>query len=222
MTVSNAVPSHPYGTIEHMFGTLRDMVASALRARHGERMVVAMSIEAGYDEAKFAELLLYVAERLKDDPEGGAVKLNKALWRADTACVRMHGRSITGASYQKLTHGPAPRRLVPVRNALLQRGDAVLKEDWYGGYRQHRLIPIRPADIAVLSEEERAIVDQVVGSIRGKSASQLSAESHNEMGWKMVDYGDTIPISSAYLADETPVTPAMREHARTLAERHGR
>jgi hypothetical protein len=29
-----------------------------------------------YDEREFAELLLYAAGRLEDDPAGGAVKLN--------------------------------------------------------------------------------------------------------------------------------------------------
>lgn len=174
-----------------------------------------------YDERKFTELLLYVASKLTDDPEGGAVKLNKALWWAETAHVRMYGRSISGARYQKLQQGPAPRRLLPVREGLVERGEAVLREGWYRGYRQHRLIPQRPADVSVLSAEELEIVDQVLEAIRGKTAGELSSESHTEMGWKMVDVGEDIPMSSAYLADEVVVTPAMREHARAIANRLG-
>lgn len=36
-----------------------------------------------YDEQKFTEALLYVAKALEDDPAGGAVKINKALFNAD-------------------------------------------------------------------------------------------------------------------------------------------
>jgi hypothetical protein len=185
-------------------------------------MAPQMTAEPGYDEAKFTELLVYVAEQLGDDPEGGATKVNKALWWAECAHMRMYGRSISGADYQKLRQGPAPRRLLPVRAALIERGDAVLEDSWYAGFRQHRLIAKRAADLSVLSDAERDIVDQVIAAIKGKNATELSMQSHNEMGWKMVDYGETIPMSSAYLADTTPVTPQMREHARRLAQRLGR
>jgi hypothetical protein len=59
-----------------------------------------MAADQSYDEAKFTELLLYVARHLHDDPEGGAIKLNKALWWAECASMRMYGRSISGAEYQ--------------------------------------------------------------------------------------------------------------------------
>ena len=65
-----------------------------------------------YDEDKFGEVLLYVAKALQDDPAGGAIKINKALFNADFGHMRAHWRPITGAEYQKLPYGPAPRRLV--------------------------------------------------------------------------------------------------------------
>jgi hypothetical protein len=45
-----------------------------------------------YDEAKFTELLLYVADRLRVDRAGGATKLNKVLFFADS-CPRTSNRS---------------------------------------------------------------------------------------------------------------------------------
>ena len=79
-----------------------------------------------YDEAKFAELLLYVARRLDGDPAGGAVKLNKVLFYAEFAHVRAHGQPISGAEYEKLENGPAPRRLLPVRRDPQRRNDQVI------------------------------------------------------------------------------------------------
>jgi hypothetical protein len=187
-------------------------------ARSSATMSRGMQTEA-YDEKKFTELVVYVASKLEDDPEGGAVKLNKTLWWAETAHVRMHGRSISGARYQKLPQGPAPRRLLPVRDALVETGEAELQQRWYRGYRQDRLIPRRPADLSVLTTDEVEIVDQVLGATRGKTATELSAMSHDEMGWKMVDIGEDIPFSSAYLADDVVVTPAIRERARAFAAR---
>ena len=77
-------------------------------------------MKTSYDEHKFTELVLHVAARLQDDHSGGATKLNKVLFFADFAHVRRTGAPITGAAYQKLDHGPAVRRLRPVRDRLVR------------------------------------------------------------------------------------------------------
>jgi hypothetical protein len=77
--------------------------------------------------------VLYVAQRLEDDPAGGAIKLNKALYYAEFGHVRVHGGPITGADFQRLRWGPAPRRLLPLRAQLIEQGKAQLVEDDYLG-----------------------------------------------------------------------------------------
>ena len=174
-----------------------------------------------YDEQKFAELVLYVAHRLVDHPEGGAVKLNKTLWWAECAHMRTYGRSITGAEYQRLPNGPAPRRLLPVRNRLLESGAASMEPSIYMGKQQQRLVPTRQADLSLLSSEETALVDQVIREIKGRNATELSQESHLEIGWRAVEDGETIPIETAFLADAVVLTPANRARAQQLADSHG-
>ena len=171
-----------------------------------------------YDERKFTELLLYVAKRLRGDPSGGAIKVNKVLFFAEFAHVRAHGRPITGADYQKLRFGPAPRRLIPVRDHLVDSGQARLLEEEYLGYRQARLIPLREPDLSLLTAEEIETVDQALAEVEGTTGTRLSELSHEEMGWKMVDEGETIPFEAAYLKPPV-VTPAMREHTARLAAR---
>src|SRR5687768_11986209 len=107
-----------------------------------------------YDEAKFTEMVLYVAARLRDDRSGGATKLNKVLYFADFAHVRRHGRPISGADYQKLPQGPAPRRLKPVRQRLVDAGDATVETEDFLGYQLHRLVPGREADVSLFDEHE--------------------------------------------------------------------
>jgi uncharacterized phage-associated protein len=173
------------------------------------------------DERKLGELLLYVAKRLEDDPAGGATKVNKVLYFAEFAHVRAHGRPITGVEYQKLEHGPAPRRLVPLRRGLEEHGHAAVVDETYLGYVQKRLIAKRDADLSIFSPEERVIVDQVIDALHGRRARDVSELSHDEVGWQMVDVGETIPYEAAYLRQPV-VTPAVRRHAAALAERMGR
>ncbi len=173
------------------------------------------------DEEKLAELILYIAERIEDDPTGGATKINKILYFSEFAHVRAHGAPITGVRYQKLPRGPAPRRLRPIRDQLIANGDAELRIDTYFGYPLHRLVAKRRADPSRFEQSERDTVDQVIDALRGKTADEVSKMSHRDKAWDIVDLYDDIPFASAFLASESVVTKATRNHAEELAERLG-
>jgi len=69
-----------------------------------------------YNEEKLAELILYVCHKSEADERFGATKLNKILFYSDFAAYRQLGQPITGADYQNLEEGPAPRKLPPIRS----------------------------------------------------------------------------------------------------------
>jgi hypothetical protein len=176
---------------------------------------------AVYDEAKFTEMLLYVADRLQPDRAGGATKLNKVLFFADFAHVRRTGAPITGAEYQKLAQGPAPRRLKPVRDALLANGQARVAREEFLGYELQRLVPLRPANAAVFSEAELETIEQVLADLDGLNARQVTDLSHEEAGWRLVADGEVIPYDAALVGARQVSTPASRRLEREVAERHG-
>lgn len=178
-------------------------------------------MEQEYDERKFRELLVLVAARLVDDEAGGATKLNKILYFADFAHIRRTGRSITGAAYQKLTNGPAPRKLIPVRKELLRAGEATLEERDFLGYKQNRLIPKRSADESVFDDDELRTIDDVLSDLEGMNAREVSDLSHEEAGWRLTEEGETIPYTAALIPREQPLTPTAAAQAAAVAERYG-
>ena len=179
------------------------------------------SMELAYDERKFTELLVHIADRLGADSAGGATKLNKVLFFAEFTHVRRCGRPISGAEYQRLPNGPAPRRLLPVRQRLLDAGDAKLVEAPFLGYRQQRLVPLRPADLSVFGAEELETIDSVLDDLAGLTARQVSDLSHDEAGWRHAADGETIEYFMAFVAREQIVTPTVRNQAFAVAERYG-
>ncbi|MGE0000293.1 MAG: Panacea domain-containing protein [Ilumatobacteraceae bacterium] len=174
-----------------------------------------------YDERKFTELLVYVASRLRSDRSGGATKLNKILFFADFAHVRRTGAPITGAMYQKLEHGPAARRLRPVRDQLIANGEAELRDEEFLGYQQHRLVTRREPDLTVFTDDELATIDKVLADLDGLNARQVSDLSHEEAGWRLVDFGDDIPYEAALVGARQIATPTTRRLEREAAERLG-
>ena len=159
--------------------------------------------------------------RLRSDRAGGATKLNKVLFFADFTHVRRCGQPITGAEYQKLPYGPAPRRLMPIRKALVASGDAALVEEQFLGRAQHRLVPNRRADLGHFSDDELATIDSVLEDLAGLTGTQVSDLSHEEAAWRHTDFDATIPYELALVPKEQVVTPTVRRLAEEVAARYG-
>jgi hypothetical protein len=175
------------------------------------------------DERKFRELILYIAQRCVDDPGFGATKLNKLLFHADFLAYGQLGQPITGVEYMKLRNGPAPRRLVPVRDSMVEGGEIhIWKRPQSPTHRpQERILPEREPDLSVFSPQEVALVDLLIQNFWGQSGEQMSQLTHGYRGWRIArSERDTIPYGAVFLSDEPP-TDYDREHARELIERHG-
>ena len=178
-------------------------------------------MDVAYDESKFVEMVLHVAERLQDDCAGGATKLNKILFFAEFTHLRRHHQVISGCEFQKLTHGPAPRQLVPVRRQLLESGAAELVEEDFLGRPQHRLVPIREADLEVFADEELQTIEDVLTQLAGMTGTQVSELSHQEPGWRLTEVGETIPFSTAFLDYQQIQTPTSARLSKSVARRYG-
>ena len=179
-----------------------------------------------YNAEKLKGLVLYVADRSRDDPYFGATKLNKILYYADFRAYRELGHSITGADYQKLPEGPAPRELMRARQQLLNEGRITIEHRPVFNYIQQRIVPVKPIENpeSLFSPDELAIVDDVLFSLRGKTGTEVSEMSHAEAGWKLVDYYQSIPYKTAWIAPkgEEPNEEALAIARDALAEHTSR
>jgi hypothetical protein len=95
----------------------------------------------------------------------------------------------------------------------------VPRVDEYFGRAMHRLEPQRSARTEVFEPDELKIVDQVIDALWGKTATEVNRLSHDEKGWQMVEEGETIPYSAAFLSTTFRPTAAVREHAEQLSVR---
>ena len=110
------------------------------------------------NEEKLKELLVYVALCSEGDESFGAVKLNKLLFLSDFLAYLRLGNAITWAEYQALPNGPAPTRLVPIREELQSEGSIAERPENYFGYEKKRTLALRRPDLKLFSSEEIDIV----------------------------------------------------------------
>lgn len=174
-----------------------------------------------FNASKFKELMLYVAERSTADERFGATKLNKILFFSDFLSYGLGGAPITGATYQKLERGPAPKQLKPTAREIVdERSGMFIKRPWFN-YTQTVLIPMRPANRHLFSAEEIDLVDDVIRDLEPRDASEASKLSHDRYeGWQIANIGEVIPYEAVFLSTRKPTSVDI-ERAQELARKYG-
>ena len=152
-----------------------------------------------FDATKFRQLMLYIADRSKEDPWFGATKLNKILYFCDFRAFAELGRPITGATYMRLSEGPVPRELMSQRKAAIEDEEARIEQRRVFKFTQHRLIPTEPVNLSAecFSHEEQEIIEDTIKFLSPLTAKDVSDLSHQEPGWIMAEHKEPIPYETA-------------------------
>lgn len=166
-------------------------------------------------DTKLRELILYVCQKSKGDERFGMTKLNKILFFADFQAYVKLGKAITGQEYQCLKFGPAPRRMLPNLEVLTADSDLQITHQEFGGTTQKVPVALRHANLGMFSAEEIALVDNVIHEHRRSTARNVSDLSHQFLGWKLADEGETIPYSVG-LVGVRELTPDEVKHGLQL------
>lgn len=173
------------------------------------------------DEAKLAEMILYVSKKCADDPCFGATKLNKILYFSDFLHYGDYGKPITGVEYQKLQYGPAPRRLVPVRDRLVENGELGIQPiGLRSGCVQHKPVNLREPDLGLFTGTEIAEVDAVIEALRDHDSDTVSELSHRMVGWQIAEERETIPYSTVFISNPK-LSEVEIERGLEIAAKHG-
>jgi len=154
---------------------------------------------APFDQHKFDELVLHVAELSSDDVTFGKTKLNKIMYYVDFYAYGVTGKSITGATYQRRQFGPVPKQIAAARQRLVASGRVRFDEISYFGRPLERMTPLEGADVSAFTLGELQLISEVVRGLRDLNGSQASEMSHQEVGWILAADGETIPYETVFL-----------------------
>jgi hypothetical protein len=185
--------------------------------RH-QRLTYKLNLPGG--QSRLREMILYVADRCKEAPRFGKVKLNKILWRADFSAFAERGQPVTGRPYQRLKNGPAPVEMPPVLAEMLQDELAAIKEvSLSDSLIEERVVPLRPARLHFFSPDDIRFVDEAINYYWDHSAREASDDSHG-IAWRTRDDLEPMPYELAYLSDEE-LPPRTFERLIRRAEERG-
>lgn len=155
---------------------------------------------------KFKEVLLYILEKVGNKPNVGMTVLYKLLYFIDFDYYEKYEEQLIGARYMKNTHGPTPTTFTKIVETMKEKREIEEIDSKYFQYDQKKFLPLRPADLSVLSGQEKELIDGVLARLSDKSASELSKYSHNDVPWVVAKDGQVISYESVfYRSDEYSV-----------------
>ncbi len=141
---------------------------------------------------KFVNAILYYC--LKSDWK---TKINKFLFYVDFNTYKNTGRSMTGARYARLPHGPCPDKFERLFGLISDMGRIDIEEVIFQRYSGERIRALVNPNLGVFSEEEIAVLQAVSRRLRRMSAKTASDMSHKEKGYRETGHGKFIPYRYA-------------------------
>lgn len=147
-----------------------------------------------FDVLRFATAVSWFATRVENLVK---TKLAKLLWLADFKHFRDFGVSITGVSYARLPHGPAPDKFGLLLSHAAVAGVIELEEAEFGEYIGDMIRPLTPLDETLFDEHETATFEYILRRFGRHSAKRLSELSHQENAWLERANGELIPYDEA-------------------------
>ena len=111
---------------------------------------------------RLRELILYIAEKLKDDPNFGRTKLAKIIYFSDMESFRMHRQPVSGTAWIRMQYGPLPRDFLQILDELKSEGRIAESEREYFDYTQKRIQVLSGTTADMFGEIELEVVDSVI------------------------------------------------------------
>ncbi len=166
-------------------------------------------IKFHFDPEKAVEVILYIANRVADT---GFHRISKILYFSDRDHLAKYGRFICGDSYVAMKHGPVPSGTYDILKHV--RGDGLPclvphAAESFSVENGNRVIPLKDADLGVLSDSERECLDAAITKY-GKMPFKKLTELSHDRAWNSADENEFIEVEQ--IVATLPDTKHLLEH----------
>lgn len=164
---------------------------------------MAVNKDISFDKEKFKQTLHYFISKVGTLNNVGKTVLYKMLYFSDFDYYELNSKPITGESYFKLLHGPAPSHFGEGVEELKRKGKIKELRGKYGGLPQTKFISLCLPEGNLLNGKEIQIIEMVISKLSGMSANQISSYSHEDIPWKATEKGEEIDYELVFYRTPT-------------------
>lgn len=155
---------------------------------------------------KFKEVLLYICEKISGQANVGQTVLYKILYFIDFDFYERYEEQLIGATYIKNHYGPTPVEFIKLIDDMKHEHDIEEIKSKYFKYPQTKYLPLRKANLSLLTAIEKDHIDWELARLADKSAKELSDFSHKDVPWITAEDNQAIDYEAVfYRTDATSV-----------------
>jgi len=147
---------------------------------------------------KFKEILLYILNKVGAKPNIGQTVLYKLLYFMDFDYYEQYEEQLIGARYQRNRYGPTPMEFAKIVQKMEEDGDLTEVKNQYFEHSQTKYLARRVPNLSVLSGRELQVVEDVLGRLSDKNATEISEYSHGDVPWLATEEGQVIDYELAF------------------------
>lgn len=153
-----------------------------------------------FNKEKFKQVLLYILEQCGAKANVGETVLYKLLYFADFNYYELYEDFLTGATYRKISFGPAPCNFQKIVQEMIDEGQLKKVTTEYYEKPQKKYLPLVKTDINQWNwtAREKEIIDNVIGRLSSMDAATISDFSHNDIPWEVTQDRDTIDYDTVF------------------------
>jgi uncharacterized phage-associated protein len=163
--------------------------------------VLKMVTDVKFDMEKFKEVLHYVIHKCGHLENVGKTVLFKILYFLDFDYYELFEEPLTGESYRKLEHGPAPVHFDRVVKELENEDIVEICDIEIGKYTQHKYISLKEPKLDLLTGNELKIIDEDIARYSTMNATRISEFSHGDLPYKATRDGEIIDYELVFYRD---------------------
>jgi antitoxin SocA-like protein len=161
---------------------------------------------------RLKQLILYIADQMREAPYFGETKLNKVLYRSEFAAFRELGAPLTHYRYFKNEHGPTLRAYLPITREMEAEGLLGWEMRQQGPQTERRpVVPQGSWDGNAFAPEEFGLIDEEIRRAYDQTGKQVSNEEHTTAVWFATRMGENIPPELAFVEDPGVIIPLSDE-----------
>ncbi len=167
--------------------------------------------------SRFTNMLHYIIHECGDKPDVGKTALYKLCYFSDFNYYELYERKLTGVTYLRLPHGPAPT--VAFDTAISNLAVAGKVSSYTGGYKGRERIRYRSSaspDMSAFSSEEIAVIDDVIARYSDRNATDISGISHQDTPWIIADDNGPLDYEAVFYRDDDMSVRDYGEERRLL------
>lgn len=149
---------------------------------------------------KFQQVLLYILDKCGAKANVGETVIYKLLYFSDFNYYELFEDYLTGASYKKISFGPAPCDFQEIVQEMIAEGKLKKVTAEYYGKTQKKYLPLVNADVNSWnwSAREKEVIDNVIERLSSMDAITISDYSHGDIPWEVTTDKDIIDYDAVF------------------------